>query len=144
MFRNTAIPIVFFLVALFLDNVATALGTAYFTVPEREANPVVVWVWEVLGLLRWAAPFLWATAVLLVGFILYKGKMFMGIWWFYAVGAGHTLGFLSWTPLHFVKPYSAPVADFIWLFGTLLVSAGAGIILTKLHIRLQKSKLPKS
>ena len=133
--KNFLIPITFFLLTLFLDNLATASGTDYFTMPQREGNPVVVWLWAVFGDARILLPFLWVMLVILVSYFLYrKVKRAIGLWLLYTIGVGHLIGFLSWTPLNFIGRYGGE-NRLGALFFLILLFGALGFLLAKLHIR---------
>ncbi|MCH7604472.1 hypothetical protein IID24_00520 [Patescibacteria group bacterium] len=134
-YKYILIPILFFLVALFLDNVVTASGTDYFTLSSKEGNPAVVWLWEVFGEMRWTLPLLWSVLILSAAYLFYAIRPRIGIWILYSVGVGHVLGFLSWT-LNVFRFDSGN----LWhpLIFLLLFSGIIGFILTILYQRYAK------
>lgn len=129
--RDFLFPTLLFLVALFLDNLATAIGTNYFVRSDLEGNIVVQWLWEALGPLRWLSPVLWVGIVAGVAFLLWKKvKLFLGMWLLYAVAVGHMIGFLSWTKFNVI----GDISDVAFIYFIIVVPAAIGFLCAKLHV----------
>ena len=130
-FKDLLVPAILFLIFLFLDSHVTSVGIKNGGV---EGDAIVVWLWNILGNLKWILPFLWYMFAVLIAVLSCKYiSRQWGLAWLYSAAFGHLFGFLSWTRFDILHLISKIIIlnSIVILF---LAAAVFGIIASIIHV----------